>query len=414
MGTATANLRLSQIALTFSRKSAPCPSSVTGSAESISPREYATPNFPRLPPAARSMQSKRPEHLHPARWHRPAARGHCRQTRRLQRHSVRSRNRNSRHLGRHRSALYRRLALLDPGDEVILFEPFYGYHWSTDCSACAPVPVAVTLDAPNWAPRYRPPARRRLVHALAPSSSTRRPTLAARSSRWKNCRPSPTSPSSTICSSSPTRSTSTSVFDGRRHISLATLPGMAERTITISGLSKTFSITGWRIGYLTASARWIPTIGYFHDLVYICAPGPFNTAQPPGSSACPQRSITGPGRRISAEARPTLRRPGRRGPHAVHPRGRLLRPSRRQPHAGRTAAEKARTLLARHGRRCRRRLRLLSLRVAEKTSSASVSASGTRSSNGPATCCRTAAERRYSLDLLATCGFDSDLNNRNK
>jgi aminotransferase len=65
------------------------------------------------------------------------------------------------------------------------------------------------------------------------------------------------------------------LFDGRRHISLATLPGMAERTITISGLSKTFSITGWRIGYLTASSQWIPTIGYFHDLVYICAPGPF-------------------------------------------------------------------------------------------------------------------------------------------
>jgi aminotransferase len=64
------------------------------------------------------------------------------------------------------------------------------------------------------------------------------------------------------------------LFDGARHISIATLPGMADRTITVSGLSKTFSITGWRVGYLTASARWIPSIGYFHDLTYICSPAP--------------------------------------------------------------------------------------------------------------------------------------------
>ena len=43
------------------------------------------------------------------------------------------------------------------------------------------------------------------------------------------------------------------VFDGKEHVSPATLPGMAERTISISGLSKTFSITGWRVGYLTAN-----------------------------------------------------------------------------------------------------------------------------------------------------------------
>jgi len=63
-------------------------------------------------------------------------------------------------------------------------------------------------------------------------------------------------------------------FDGNRHVSLAALPGMAKRTITISGFSKAFSITGWRIGYLAANRDWIPAIGYFHDLVYICAPGP--------------------------------------------------------------------------------------------------------------------------------------------
>jgi aminotransferase len=49
---------------------------------------------------------------------------------------------------------------------------------------------------------------------------------------------------------------------------------MRERTITISGFSKTFSVTGWRVGYLACSARWAPSIGYFHDLAYVCAPSP--------------------------------------------------------------------------------------------------------------------------------------------
>ncbi len=65
------------------------------------------------------------------------------------------------------------------------------------------------------------------------------------------------------------------LYDGRKHISPATLPGMAERCVTISGLSKTFSITGWRIGYAVCDRRWAHAIGYFHDLAYICAPSPF-------------------------------------------------------------------------------------------------------------------------------------------
>jgi aminotransferase len=64
------------------------------------------------------------------------------------------------------------------------------------------------------------------------------------------------------------------LYDGREHISPATLPGMAERTITISGFSKTYSITGWRIGYAVCSARWLPALAYFHDLAYVCAPSP--------------------------------------------------------------------------------------------------------------------------------------------
>ena len=64
------------------------------------------------------------------------------------------------------------------------------------------------------------------------------------------------------------------VYNGNKHIPPAVLPGMKERTITISGLSKTFSITGWRVGYSICDARWAQTIGYFNDLVYVCAPAP--------------------------------------------------------------------------------------------------------------------------------------------
>ena len=79
------------------------------------------------------------------------------------------------------------------------------------------------------------------------------------------------------------------LYDGERHISLATLPGMAERTITLSGFSKTFSVTGWRLGYLTASERWIPAIGYFHDLLYVCAPSPLQHGAAAGLLQLPQR-----------------------------------------------------------------------------------------------------------------------------
>jgi aminotransferase len=64
------------------------------------------------------------------------------------------------------------------------------------------------------------------------------------------------------------------LYDGRCHVSLAAFPGMAERTITIGGYSKTFSITGWRIGYSVAAAKWAQLIGAMNDLLYVCAPAP--------------------------------------------------------------------------------------------------------------------------------------------
>jgi aminotransferase len=64
------------------------------------------------------------------------------------------------------------------------------------------------------------------------------------------------------------------LYDGRTHISVASMPGMADRTVTIGGYSKTFSVTGWRIGYSIADARWAQLIGAMNDLLYVCAPAP--------------------------------------------------------------------------------------------------------------------------------------------
>jgi aminotransferase len=68
---------------------------------------------------------------------------------------------------------------------------------------------------------------------------------------------------------------------------------MADRTITISGFSKTFSMTGWRMGYVAASSKWMPAIGYFHDLGYVCAPSPFQYAAAAGLRALPDSFYQG-------------------------------------------------------------------------------------------------------------------------
>ena len=68
------------------------------------------------------------------------------------------------------------------------------------------------------------------------------------------------------------------VFDGRAHVPIASLPGMAERTVTTSGLSKTFSVTGWRVGWAIAPAALTGGIRKIHDFLTVAAPTPFQDA----------------------------------------------------------------------------------------------------------------------------------------
>jgi aminotransferase len=68
------------------------------------------------------------------------------------------------------------------------------------------------------------------------------------------------------------------LYDGHSHLSIASLPGMAERTITISGCSKTYSVTGWRIGWCIASERITGAIRKVHDFCTVGAPAPLQEA----------------------------------------------------------------------------------------------------------------------------------------
>ena len=183
------------------------------------------------------------------------------------------------------------LALLNAGDECVVLEPFYGYHVST-LKMMRVVPVVVPLAGPEFALDVE-----RLRAAITPR--TRAIIIN-----------SPSNPSGKVFSRTELEALAEVaiefdlfvftdemyeyfIYDGAEHISIATLPGMAERTITISGFSKTFSVTGWRLGYLAASERWLPAIAYFHDLLYVCAPSPLQHGAAAGLLQLPQSFYDG-------------------------------------------------------------------------------------------------------------------------
>lgn len=175
------------------------------------------------------------------------------------------------------------LALLEPGDQVILFEPFYAYHVST-------------LEAAGAAAVY-------VRSSTGDGRFTAADLEAAVTSRTRGILVNtPSNPSGKVFDAAELALIASFadahdlfvftdeiyeyfVYDGLAHVSPAALPGMRERTITISGVSKTFSVTGWRIGYAACDERWAKAIGYFNDLVYVCAPAPLQVGVARGIDA---------------------------------------------------------------------------------------------------------------------------------
>lgn len=183
------------------------------------------------------------------------------------------------------------MALLNPGDEIILFEPFYAYHIQAILAVDA-IPRYVTMRAPEWTFDVR-----ELEQAITPKTKA----LVVNS---------PGNPSGKVFTRSELEHIAEIacchdlmvitdeiyeyfVFDGREHISVASLPNMSERTITIGGYSKTFSITGWRIGYSVAEAKWAKAIGAMSDVLYVCAPTPLQHGVAAGIRELPISFYTG-------------------------------------------------------------------------------------------------------------------------
>jgi aminotransferase len=168
------------------------------------------------------------------------------------------------------------LALIDPGDEVVIFQPFYE-NYGPDAQLTGATPRWVRLHPPDWCidldelrAAFSP--RTRAIILNTPNNPTgkvfTREELTAIAA---------------LCQEFNAFALSDEIYEyinftDRPHISIASLEGMADRTVTISGLSKTFSATGWRLGYCVAPAAVTSGIRKAHDFLTVGAPHPLQLA----------------------------------------------------------------------------------------------------------------------------------------
>ncbi len=167
------------------------------------------------------------------------------------------------------------LALLNPGDEVLIFEPFYE-NYGPDAILCEANPVFVPLRAPDWgydgdALRAAITPRSRAIVLNSPHNPTGHVFSRAELEEI-----------AALCIKHDLICITDDPYEyilySGEHIPIATLPGMRDRTVTISSLSKTFSITGWRLGYAIANAEWTSAIRKVHDFLTVGAPAPLQQA----------------------------------------------------------------------------------------------------------------------------------------
>jgi aminotransferase len=168
------------------------------------------------------------------------------------------------------------LAVVNPGEEVVVFEPFYE-NYGPDAIICGAVPRFVALRPPDWSfnPQELAAAfneRTRAVILNTPNNPTGKvftrgelESIAALCQRWN-------------AYALTDEIYQYLVYDGCEHVSLATLPDMRERTITINGMSKTYSVTGWRVGYAIAPPEITNAIRKMHDFLTVGAPAPLQEA----------------------------------------------------------------------------------------------------------------------------------------
>jgi len=167
-------------------------------------------------------------------------------------------------------------AIINPGDEVIIFEPFYE-NYGPDTILSGATPRYVTLRPPNW------------------DYSSEELTSAFNEKTKAIIINTPHNPTGKVFSKNELQEIANLcikwdcfavtdeiyehiLYDGEEHISIASLDGMADRTITINSISKTYSVTGWRVGWAIANAKITSRIRKVHDFFTVGAPTPFQEA----------------------------------------------------------------------------------------------------------------------------------------
>lgn len=168
------------------------------------------------------------------------------------------------------------LAIIDPGEEVVVFEPFYE-NYGPDSIICGATPRYVPLHPPEWTfdPDELAAAfndRTRAIILNTPNNPT-----------GKVFQRSELDQISALCERWNAYAVSDEiyqylVYDGARHISIASLPGMRARSITLNSMSKTYSVTGWRVGYAVAPPAASNGIRKMHDFITVGAPAPLQEA----------------------------------------------------------------------------------------------------------------------------------------
>ncbi|MBV8895186.1 MAG: aminotransferase class I/II-fold pyridoxal phosphate-dependent enzyme [Acidobacteriaceae bacterium] len=168
------------------------------------------------------------------------------------------------------------LALLNPGDEVVVFEPFYENYWP-DSQLSGAVCRYVRMRAPEWMfdkdelrAAFNP--RTRAVIVNTPNNPTGR--VFSRAELQSIC---------DLCEEFDCLLITDEiyehiVFDGERHVPPITLPGMRERCVLVNSLSKTYSVTGWRVGWVIAPPELTGSIRKVHDFLTVGAASPLQQA----------------------------------------------------------------------------------------------------------------------------------------
>jgi aminotransferase len=168
------------------------------------------------------------------------------------------------------------LAIVDPGDEIVIFEPFYE-NYGPDAILAGAVPRYVSLRPPDWS--FDPEEL-----AAVFSNKTRGIILnTPNNPTGKVFTREELEAIATLCRKWDVVAFSDEiyehiVYDGARHVPIATLEGMADRTVTINALSKTYSVTGWRVGWAVASPELTAGIRKVHDFLTVGAAAPLQEA----------------------------------------------------------------------------------------------------------------------------------------